>query len=449
MPELVVGVGDRYAHASRLLRDAEGRAQRAGKGRLGIGESDLVLRPLGAGDAGFHLIQVERQGVGENGIGRAGLTPHALRPGVGLHQGDALGFPGAPGEVVDGFAVDGEEPAGRAVFRRHVGDGGAVREPEIVEARPVELDELPDHAALAQHLGHGQHQIGRGGTFAKPAGELEADDIGQQHRDRLTEHRRLGLDAADAPAEHGEAVDHCRVAVGADQGVRIGDSGAVGLDRPHDLRQIFQVDLMADAGARRHHSKVLERLLAPAEKSVALAVARHLQRDVLPKGLGRSEMIDHHRMVDHEIDRRERIDAASVAAEGGHGGAHCGEVHHRRHAGEVLHEHARRAVGDFACAAPLIQPARNRVDIVDADAAAVLEAQQVLQQDLEGEGQAGDIAEAGLGRRRQAVVVVRAPADAERAASIQRVLSQGDQRVAPSSGTARGARLLAACAHHR
>ena len=52
---------------------------------------------------------------------------------------------------------------------------------------------------------------------------LEADHLGEQHRHRLAEHRRLGLDAADAPAEHGEAVDHGGVAVGADQRVGIGD----------------------------------------------------------------------------------------------------------------------------------------------------------------------------------------------------------------------------------
>ena len=53
--------------------------------------------------------------------------------------------------------------------------------------------------------------------------ELEADDLGDEHGDRLAEHGRLGLDAADAPAEHAQAVDHGGVAVGADQRVGIGD----------------------------------------------------------------------------------------------------------------------------------------------------------------------------------------------------------------------------------
>jgi hypothetical protein len=58
------------------------------------------------------------------------------------------------------------------------------------------------------------------------AGELEADDFGDQHGLRLAEHGGLGLDAADAPAEHAEAVDHGGVAVGADQRVGIGESSS-------------------------------------------------------------------------------------------------------------------------------------------------------------------------------------------------------------------------------
>ncbi len=91
-------------------------------------------------------------------------------------------------------------------------------------ARPVaeEFDELADHALLAQHLGDGQHQVGGRRAFRQGAGQVEADDLGDQHRDRLAEHGRLGLDAADAPAEHRQAVDHGGVAVGADHGVGIG-----------------------------------------------------------------------------------------------------------------------------------------------------------------------------------------------------------------------------------
>jgi hypothetical protein len=104
--------------------------------------------------------------------------------------------------------------------------------------------------------------------------------------ERLAEHGGFGLDAADAPAEHGEAVDHGGVAVGADAGVGIGDGLAVLVLGPDGLAEIFEVDLVADAGAGRHDAEVLERALAPLQEVVALAVALVFELDVRAKAFG-------------------------------------------------------------------------------------------------------------------------------------------------------------------
>ena len=71
-----------------------------------------------------------------------------------------------------------------------------------------------------------------------------------------------------------------------------------------------------------------------------------------------------------------------------HGVAHGGEVDDRRHAGEVLHQHAGRAEGDLALGLALVgQPVGDGLDVVLGDGAAVLEAQQVFQQHLQRERQ--------------------------------------------------------------
>ena len=177
----------------------------------------------------------------------------------------------------------------------------------------------------------------------------EADHFGDQHADRLAEHRRLGLDPADPPAEHAEAVDHGRMAVGPDQGVGIGDRLAVLVFAgPDALRDIFEIDLVADAGARRHHLEIVERGGAPLEEFVALAVALIFEFDVLAERLRVAELVDHHAMVDDEVDRDQRIDLLRVAAERAHRVAHRGEVDDCGDAGEVLHQHPRRAVLDLA-----------------------------------------------------------------------------------------------------
>lgn len=153
-------------------------------------------------------------------------------------------------QIVQSDLVDREETTGGAVFRCHVGDGCAVGQGQLGQAVPVELDELAHHAFLAQHLCHGQHQVSGSDALPQLAGQLEADHFGDQHRYRLAEHGRFRFDAADTPAEYAQAVDHGGVRVCAHQGIGEGIGAAVGLTGPHRAAQVFQVDLVANAGAR-------------------------------------------------------------------------------------------------------------------------------------------------------------------------------------------------------
>ncbi len=289
----------------------------------------------------------------------------------------------------------------------------------MIEAGAEKLDELAHHSFLAQHLGDGQHQIGGGRALLHLAVQLEADDLRDQHRDRLAQHRCLRLDAADAPAEHGEAVDHRRMAVGADEGVGVGDGAVAAFAQPYDLREVFQIDLMTDAGTGRHDAEIIERRLSPAQEDIAFLVAFEFDVNVLGKCLGIAEGIHHHRMIDDEVDGDQRVDLLRIGAARFHRIAHRRKVDHRRHTGEILHQHPRRPEGDLPIGTAVLQPLGDRLDVVDGDAAAVLPAQQVFEQDLEREGQPGNIAEASSRRRLQAVVIVLHVADAQRPARFQ------------------------------
>ena len=110
----------------------------------------------------------------------------------------------------------------------------------------------------------------------KFAGELHADHFGHEHIDRLAEHDAFGLDAANAPADDAQAVDHGGVAIGADQRVWQGHTIA----HKHALGQVLEVHLVDDAGAGRNDAEVVERLLAPAEEFVSLAIAVEFHVDV-------------------------------------------------------------------------------------------------------------------------------------------------------------------------
>ena len=97
-----------------------------------------------------------------------------------------------------------------------------------------------------------------------------------------------------------------------------------------------------DAGAGRDHLEVVEGSLAPPQELVALTVALVLDLDVALERLGRAEDVGDDRVVDDHLGRGERVDLRRVAAEVLHRLAHGGEVDDAGHAGEVLHDHARR-----------------------------------------------------------------------------------------------------------
>ena len=256
--------------ASWPMRSASARAE----GVLGAVQRDAVLRALGAGQRGLDVAEVELDGVREGRLLGVLVVPEALLLGVGLDEVDELlGAPGE-GQVAQRLAVDGEDRARRAELRAHVADRRAVGQRQARHAGAVELDELADDPLLAQQLGDGEHEVGRGGALGQLAVELEAEHLRDEHRHRLAEHRRLGLDAAHAPAQHAEAVDHRRVRVGPDQRVGVGHAGLV-VDED-DAREVLEVDLVHDPGVGRHDGEVVEGVLAPAQERVALLVALEL-----------------------------------------------------------------------------------------------------------------------------------------------------------------------------
>ena len=110
-----------------------------------------------------------------------------------------------------------------------------------------------------------------------------------------------------------------------------------------------------------------------------------------------------------------------VAAQAGQRVAHGGEVDDAGHAGEVLHEHALGGEGDLvggvagalAVALGIGAPAGHGHDVVGRDVRAVLVAQQVLEEDLDGVGQAVDVVAVGERRRRDVEDLVGAVADGQ------------------------------------
>ena len=142
---------------------------------------------------------------------------------------------------------------------------------------------------------------------------------------------------------------------------------------------MLDVDLVHDAGAWRHHLEIIERGLTPPQELIALPVPAILDLDIARERVRRPEHISDHRMINHQLRRRQRIDPGRVAAHVSHRLAHRGQIHHTRHPGEVLHNHPRRRELDLLTRIRIGVPARQRPNVVGGDVRAILSPQQILQ----------------------------------------------------------------------
>ncbi len=177
--------------------------------------------------------------------------------------------------------------------------------------------------------------------------------------------------------------------------------------------------------------------LAPLEEGVALAVALELERRVEVVGVGGAELIDLHGVVDDQLGGLQRVDLVGIAAERLHGVAHGGKIDDGGDAGEVLHEDAGGHVGDLAGGLGGGVPGREEANILCRYRPAVLVAQQVFEQDAQGEGKPGEIG-ALLGERLQAEEMNLATTVGERGGSVEGVRVRLRRRhgcVSPKAGS--------------
>src|SRR5450830_1313513 len=362
-----------------------------GEVRLDVADFDTVLRAFRAGQRRCDRGQVQFHHAGVVDVAGFWNTVQVLRLEVAFERGDfSLAAAGAL-EIIDGRVVDREEAHGRAVFRCHVGDRRAVRQGQRFGAYTEEFDELADDFLFAQQFGDGQHQIGGGAAFAQRAGQVHADHVRRQEVHWLAQHARFRLDAAHAPADHADAVDHGGVRVGADQGVRVVHVAGFLACVVHAACQVFQVDLVDDAEAWWHDAEGVECLHAPFHELVTLVVTREFQFHVQVQRFLFAVGIDGHRVVDDQVDRHQRFDFLGVDAHFCSHVTHGGQVGQQWYAGEVLQHDARDYERDLVGALGGRAPARQLLDVFFGDFFAVAVAQYRFQYDANRHRQAGNV----------------------------------------------------------
>ena len=407
------GIGQFFLGQRESFRGFFG-GQRVIEARFHILERDAVLRTLRSGQARLHGAQIQVQGVGEDRIGRVVGAEQALELGIGFDGLHERLIATRATQVTQRFGIDREEAARGTIFRSHVGDGGPIGKAHVGESGAVEFDEFPDHAFFAEHLGDGERQIRSRHSFLQFSGDLEADHFGKQHVNGLTQHDGFRLDAAYAPTQNAQAIDHGGVRIGAHERIGIHHDTVVFRTRPHRFGQILQVHLVNDTSGRRNHREIFKGFLSPAQELVALVVALELDLHVLAEREFGTEQIHLHRVIDHKIHRHGRIDFLRIATHLGHGMTKRGQIHHRRNAREILQHHAGRLERDFDIAGVRRVVCRDFADIVFSDHIAVAFAKHGFEQHFDGERKAAHRAEAFGFEVGDAVIIGRTGAGLER-----------------------------------
>src|SRR3984957_4593879 len=365
---------------SRAVAWLDQRWQRFVERLFGLGERDAILGPFGAGQAGFHAGKVEREQFGVLRFRCLLVVEKALLARIGFDQRNLFFRATGQAKIGESFFVHREDTAGGAVFGRHVGDGGAIRERQFRQAGAKIFDELPNHAVLAQHLGDGENEVGGSGAFFQFSAQFHTDNLWDEHGNRLAQHGSLGFDTADAPAQYAQAVDHGGVRVGADECVGIGSFLSVDVVDENDAGQELKIDLMNDARVRGNDCKIAESGLSPAQKAITFFVANELKLGIELECIGRAELIDLHGMIDDQLYGLQRIYQRGIAPQLLHGVTHSSQINHTWHAGKVLQQHAAGRECDFFVRLRFAVPAGQSTDISLGYAAAILSAQQVLEQ---------------------------------------------------------------------
>ena len=189
--------------------------------------------------------------------------------------------------------------------------------------------------------------------------KFEADNLGEHHRDLLSEHDRLSLNASDTPTDDTKTIDHGRVRVSANNRIGIEDTILLE-DNPGEP---LKVNLVDDTVARRDDSEVGEGRFAPLQEGKALAVPVEFDFFIAVLGILCPGDVNLDGVVNNEISLAEWVDSFRITTEFLHGCAHGSQIDDSRDARKVLQEHSGRFEGNLKVLFRALPPVKDGFDV--------------------------------------------------------------------------------------
>ena len=264
--------------------------------------------------------------------------------GIGLCQGNVVLIPVGQAHIIEGFRINREIATGRAVFRCHVGNGGPIRQGKTGQTRTKELDELSNNILLTKELGHFQGQVCRSRNLRQLTSQVNPDDLRNREIGSFSQHGCFCFDTPNTPTEDSDTIDHGRMAVCTEHGIRV--ELAILFD--DDITEEFDIDLVDNTRSWRYSPVIVKGLFSPLEELIALIITLELQVNVFFKGRLRSIEIYLNRVVNDQIDWNFWVNEVRISAIFYNSIPHGSKVYDYWYSCKILQNNPTRFEGNFA-----------------------------------------------------------------------------------------------------
>ena len=161
--------------------------------------------------------------------------------------------------------------------------------------------------------------------------------------------------------------------VGPHQGIRVRQNLSIRRLGPNHFGQVLQINLVTNPRTGRHDPKVVKRALSPSEKPIPFAVALHFNCHVFVERVLGAEVIHHNAMINDKIHRGERVNHPGIVSGINDSATHGRQIGDRGHASKILHEHARRSVGNLLGIGRIRYPIAKGTNVVGRNRKSVFE----------------------------------------------------------------------------
>ena len=151
---------------------------------------------------------------------------------------------------------------------------------------------------------------------------------------------------------------------------------------------------MHDADTGRHDLKAVKGLHAPFEELITRLVALEFSLHIPLKGVADTGIIDLNRVIDHQIDRHQRLNQLGVFVQRGHRRTHGRQIDQQGYAGKILQDNPGHGERNFCRPGVVGSPAGEIAHVAFLNTRPVVVAQHRFEHDADADRQARYLAQA-------------------------------------------------------